>query len=112
MSITITYEVTLNTLGEILRFWREEKELALRDMSDRASELLWGTKTVTHTTVARYEANEFPKDGPNPLLLAAMIEVTGHRIKDLPEEFRMELEQGTDLLSRNTYSAESSQRAA
>lgn len=104
--------VEVENLGEVLRMWRERSGLKLRGVADRASELLPGTETVSHTTIGRYEGGFFPSDGPNPAYLVAITVALGHKMKELPEEYRECGSALVDLIVRNRSTSRKAQVAA
>jgi transcriptional regulator with XRE-family HTH domain len=95
--VQVTMDV--DDLGTLLRIWRSQARMTTRDVSERVLDAL-GRK-ISYMTVTRYENNEFPREGPEPAVLAALTVALGHRVSDLPVENQDSVQKLGDLILRN-----------
>jgi transcriptional regulator with XRE-family HTH domain len=86
----MTITTTVNSLGALLRVWRETAGLNLPELAARASGLLPVSHSVSRSTLNRYELDNFPAKGPDPLVLSAIAEACGRRQNEIPEQYRMQ----------------------
>lgn len=100
MPTTIT--VTLDTLGDVLRFWRMMAGKSARELARAASGVLPAKWGVSYMTIIRYEGNQFPATGPDPVVLAAIVTALGHKISELPKDHERRLKAVSDLLVKST----------
>lgn len=106
MEITIE----IDDLGTLLLLWRTQAHLTVREVAELAS-VACG-RGVSHNTVNRYEMNLFPKDGPDPGILVAIVLALGHRWADLPEVYKEDVEKHAEMFTRKMCSSKELQRAA
>ena len=84
--------VTVGDLGTLLKLWRTVADLSHERAAAGESNLLPGSRSISSETVRRYENNQFGKQGPDPVTLAALTKALGHEIEDLPPEARDDVE--------------------
>lgn len=100
----MTTTVTVNSLGMLLKVWREDAGLTAREVAARATAMLPGTGDVSRATLYRYEANQFPASGPDALVLAAIARACGRRVGELPTEVLDLVDSLAELLRKNCSS--------
>ena len=69
-------------------------------MTDAVNEQLPPSMRISREILRSYENNEFPRGGPNPVVLTAMAVATGHDVRDLPPHEQEEVAMVIDLLAR------------
>jgi antitoxin component HigA of HigAB toxin-antitoxin module len=88
---------TVTTAGALLREWREAASMKLDRAAVYASDLMG--QDISSEKVRRYETG-VPPEAMDPLVVAALVEVYGKALHDLPEELRTKVEHARNLLSR------------
>jgi transcriptional regulator with XRE-family HTH domain len=94
------FETTVSSLGALIRVWREDAGFNLTELAERASTILPLSHSVSRATLNRYELNNFPAKGVDPLILRAIADVCGRQQSEIPEEFRGNTETLADLLRK------------
>ena len=84
-----------------MRMWRAGADLTLKEAAAKASELLPHSYSMSYETVRRWERNGFPPHGPDPIMLSALVIALGHKIGELPEGSRADVEMVTEMAMRN-----------
>lgn len=97
-SLNMVITTTVNSLGELLRVWRQTAGLNLPDLAAQASAILPPSHSVSRATLNRYELDAFPSKGPDLLILAAIAQVCGRRNEEIPPEYRKDFQAGGKLL--------------
>ena len=80
------YPTSVGTLGALLRVWREEAGLRIDDRAEMGAGLLPPSYPVGRTTLYRYETNNFPKRGPDAIVIKAWAVACGRPDDELPPE--------------------------
>lgn len=99
-------------MGMAIRMWRAAKRFTLREMTEEVNALLPETLHVSQETIRKYEQNEYPRSGPNPVIMAALAAVTGHPMRELPETVQLQMRMVIELGMRNTCYGGSPQHVA
>lgn len=77
--------------------WRAAKCFTLREMTEEVNALLPKHLRISQETVRKYEQNEYPRSGPNAIVLSAMARATGNDVTDLPEQSQEDMHLVTEL---------------
>jgi hypothetical protein len=88
---------TDTTTGGLLREWRVAAGMKLDRAAVYASDRMG--QEISSEKVRRYETGVAP-EAMDPLVVAALVEVYGKSLHDLPEELRHRVEHARDLLAR------------
>lgn len=87
---------TATTTGALLRQWRVEAGLKLDRAAVYASDRMG--QEISSEKERRYET-VVPADAMEPLVVAALVDLYGRSLSELPEEVRERVERARDLLS-------------
>lgn len=99
----MVFTTTVSTLGGLLRVWREDAGMTVDEVAVYASEMLPLSHSVSRATLYRYELNQFPRRGPDALVLAAVAAACGRRQSEIPEQYRGELSALNQLLRKPCF---------
>lgn len=97
---------TVDSLGQLLKVWRDSSGLTLKQLAAKATKVLPGSKRVSYGTLHRYEGDIFPDEGPDPLVLAAVAIVCERKLADYPDEIRSLMAASDELLRMPCFRAD------
>lgn len=95
MATTITAP---ETLGELLRTWREGAGLQLDDAAYLARQQLPARMTISRETIRRIEVGTIREDRIDPVHLFAIVAAYGKTLSDLPAAASLDADRLRDLL--------------
>lgn len=105
----MTLTTTVDGEGSLFRVWRIMARLSEKRLAEKVNEELPRSQHVSRATINRYERGEV--SAVNPLVLAAITKVTGHKVSELPESTQRDISLAHEV-SRSTCCAGAIQRAA
>lgn len=94
---------TVDSLGQLLKVWRDSSGLTLKELAEAATKILPGQSSVSYGTLHRYEQDQFPDDGPNVFVLTAVAVACGRKVADYPPDIRDLIGVSGDLLGKSWY---------